>query len=307
MNRKLYILGTASQVPTRTRNHIGCFLRWDKEGILFDPGEGTQRQLIYAGIRASEITKICLTHFHGDHCLGLPGVIQRISLDRVGHPIEIYYPSSGERYLQALLNAAIYHRAVSVSQCPISSPGTVYIDQQMRIESYPLDHGVDTWGYRLKEFDQQTIFPELLPEQVKGHDIGQLKRDGLITVDNRTIYLEEVSALKTGQAFAFILDTRICDQAYRLANETDLMVCEATYLSTEKEQAYKYRHLTAAQAAELAKASKAKQLVLLHFSQRYASAEGFYKEASSIHPDVIVAQDGQVIEMTAHKRPGPLH
>ncbi|HMB30727.1 MAG TPA: ribonuclease Z [Desulfohalobiaceae bacterium] len=305
MNRTLYILGTASQVPTRTRNHIGCFLRWDKEGILFDPGEGTQRQLIYAGIRASEITKICLTHFHGDHCLGLPGVIQRISLDRTEHPVEIFYPSSGEGYLQSLLNAAIYHRAVSIIPQPILSPGIVYSDQQIMIESYPLDHGVDTLGYRLKEFDQQTILPELLPDQVRGYDIGQLKRHGRIMVDQQTIYLDEVSTLKTGQGFAFVLDTRICDNAYKLAKGVDLMVCEATYLTTEQELAYKYRHLTAAQAAEIASAAHAKQLVLLHFSQRYASTEGFYKEASSIHPNVIVAQDGLVVDMPVHKRPVP--
>jgi ribonuclease Z len=81
--RELVVLGTASQAPTRTRNHNGYLLRWDDEGILFDPGEGTQRQLTLAGVAASAITRICITHFHGDHCLGLPGVIQRLSLDRV--------------------------------------------------------------------------------------------------------------------------------------------------------------------------------------------------------------------------------
>ncbi|MEP6923654.1 MAG: MBL fold metallo-hydrolase, partial [Pyrinomonadaceae bacterium] len=81
--RKFVALGTASQVPTRERNHNGYFLRWDEHGFLFDPGEGTQRQMTLAGVSASEITKIFITHFHGDHCLGLPGVMQRLSLDRV--------------------------------------------------------------------------------------------------------------------------------------------------------------------------------------------------------------------------------
>ena len=79
-NRELVVLGTASQAPTRRRNHIGYFLRWDAEGLLFDPGEGTQRQMLFAGVTASQITRICVTHFHGDHCLGLPGVLQRMSL-----------------------------------------------------------------------------------------------------------------------------------------------------------------------------------------------------------------------------------
>jgi ribonuclease Z len=86
--RELVVLGTASQVPTRRRNHNGYLLRWDGEGILFDPGEGTQRQMLYAGVSASGLSRLCLSHFHGDHCLGLPGVIARLSLDRVHRPVE---------------------------------------------------------------------------------------------------------------------------------------------------------------------------------------------------------------------------
>src|ERR1041385_4101660 len=86
--REAVFLGTASQVPTRTRNHNALFLFWDDLGILFDPGEGTQRQMVHAGIAATQITHIAITHFHGDHCLGLAGIIQRLSLDRVERPVE---------------------------------------------------------------------------------------------------------------------------------------------------------------------------------------------------------------------------
>ena len=89
-NRELIVLGTASQAPTRTRNHNGYFLRWDDEGLLFDPGEGTQRQMLFAGVTASQVTRVLVTHFHGDHCLGVPGVLQRMSLDRVAHPVRAY-------------------------------------------------------------------------------------------------------------------------------------------------------------------------------------------------------------------------
>ena len=97
-SRRFIALGTASQVPTRERNHNGYFLRWDAEGFLFDPGEGTQRQMIFADVTASQITKIFITHFHGDHCLGLAGVLQRLSLDRVPQTVQIFYPASGEKY-----------------------------------------------------------------------------------------------------------------------------------------------------------------------------------------------------------------
>ena len=98
-NRELVVLGTASQAPTRRRNHNGYFLRWDGEGLLFDPGEGTQRQMLFAGVTASQVTRVCITHFHGDHCLGLPGVLQRMSLDRVPHVVEICYPAQSREVL----------------------------------------------------------------------------------------------------------------------------------------------------------------------------------------------------------------
>src|SRR5438128_688183 len=93
--RELVVLGTASQVPTRYRNHNGYLLRWDDEGFLFDPGEGTQRQMIFAEVAATAVTRVCITHFHGDHCLGLAGVSQRISLDGAPHLVHAYYPASG--------------------------------------------------------------------------------------------------------------------------------------------------------------------------------------------------------------------
>jgi ribonuclease BN (tRNA processing enzyme) len=92
--RELVVLGSASQAPTRYRNHNGYLLRWDGDDILFDPGEGTQRQLVLADARVGSIERICITHFHGDHCLGLPGVVQRMSLDGVPHPVELCYPAA---------------------------------------------------------------------------------------------------------------------------------------------------------------------------------------------------------------------
>ena len=123
--RKFVALGTASQVPTRYRNHNGYFLKWDDEGILFDPGEGTQRQMLLANVSATEITKICITHFHGDHCLGLAGIVQRLSLDRVPHEVEIYYPASGQKYFERLCEASIFHNQARLKPLPIKQPGVI--------------------------------------------------------------------------------------------------------------------------------------------------------------------------------------
>src|SRR3954470_14026236 len=108
-SRELVVLGTASQAPTRYRNHNGYLLRWDADAILFDPGEGTQRQMPLAHVSPPAITRICISHFHGDHCLGLPGVVQRLSLDRVTHAVPIHYPASGEPWFQRLRHASMFN------------------------------------------------------------------------------------------------------------------------------------------------------------------------------------------------------
>ena len=123
--RELVVLGTASQAPTRHRNHNGYLLRWDGDGILFDPGEGTQRQLLVAGVSPWTFGRICITHLHGDHCLGLPGVVQRLSLDRVTHPVEVLYPSSGQVYIDRLLHASVFDEHVDVRQRPVVGSGVV--------------------------------------------------------------------------------------------------------------------------------------------------------------------------------------
>lgn len=117
--RELVVLGTAGQVPTRHRNHNGYFLRWDREGLLFDPGEGTQRQMLLAGVSAHDLTRLCVTHFHGDHSLGLAGVIQRINLDRVPHPVTAHYPASGQRFYDRLRQSTAYRSTVRIAERPV--------------------------------------------------------------------------------------------------------------------------------------------------------------------------------------------
>lgn len=289
--RELAVLGTASQVPTRERNHNGYLLRWDGEGILFDPGEGTQRQLTLAGLAASSITRICLTHLHGDHCLGLPGVVQRLSADRVQHPVDVHFPASGHEHVQRLLHAAIFHETAVLRLHP-AAPGTVVDGPAFRLVARRLDHPVDTLGWRLEEPAGRRLLPERLDAAgVRGPDVGRLQRAGVVAVAGRVVRLEDVSVPRRGQRFAFVMDTALCDAAFELADGADLLVCEATFLSRDRELARAYRHLTAADAAHVAAASGARRLVLTHFSQRYTDEQEFLDEARAIFDDVVVARD----------------
>jgi ribonuclease Z len=295
-SRELVILGTASQAPTRERNHNGYLLRWDGEGLLFDPGEGTQRQMLLAGVRASEITRICVTHFHGDHCLGLPGVLQRISLDRVAHDVVCHYPAEGQEFFGHLRHAAYFHDVATVTErAVVGDPDVLAVTGAGRLTARPLAHRVPTVGYQLAEPDGRRMRPDRLAALgISGPDIGRLARDGSLEAGGRRVTLGEVSEPRPGQRFAFIMDTRLCDSAFALAEGADLIVCEATFLDADAELAPAYGHLTARQAGQIAAESGVRTLVLSHFSQRYAHQDPsrFADEAGAVFGgEIVVAAD----------------
>lgn len=319
-NRELVVLGTASQSPTRARNHNGYLLRWEDEGLLFDPGEGTQRQMLLAGVRASEISRICITHFHGDHCLGLPGVLQRLSLDRVAHEVACYYPAEGQDYFRRLRHAAIFHELATLREHPVggdttgedgardnpagregSAPDTagdgcvIGGTAAFRLRARRLSHRVPTIGYQLAEPDGHRMVPERLAAAgISGPRVGRLAQQGWLDVHGRRVDLAEVSEPRLGQRFAFIMDTRLCEAAFALAEGADLMVCESTFLAPDAALAPEYGHLTAAEAGQIAAQSGVRTLVLTHFSQRYAhqDPQRFADEAGAVFGgEIVVAAD----------------
>ncbi|MBO8193673.1 ribonuclease Z [Streptomyces oryzae] len=279
--RELVVLGTASQVPTRERNHNGHVLLWDGEGILFDPGEGTQRQMLHTSVAAHDLTRICLTHFHGDHTLGLPGVIQHMSLDGVPHEVTAHFPATGRHYFERLRHATPFHDTVRLREAPITGPGVIAGGAQepqlpFTLEARPLSHRIDTFGYRLTEPDARRMLPGLLAERgISGPDVGRLQREGEL----RGVRLEEVSEPRRGQRFAFVMDTRLCEGVYELADGCDMLVIESTFLQADEELAEISGHLTAFQAGRVAAEAGVRHLVLTHFSQRYPDTALFAAEA----------------------------
>jgi ribonuclease Z len=306
-DRELVILGTASQAPTRSRNHNGYLLRWDGEGLLFDPGEGTQRQMLFAGVTASQITRICITHFHGDHCLGLPGVLQRMSLDRVPHLVDACYPARSQDVFTRLRHAALFRDVLNVRELPVEDGGTVIEAPSFRVEAQPLSHGVPAFGYRLVEPDGRRMLPDKLAARgIAGPDIGRLQRQGSLAVGGQVVTLEQVSEPRRGQRFAFIMDTRLCDAAFTLANGADMLVCESTFADTEAALARDYGHLTAGQAGRIAAESGARLLVLTHFSQRYDSGDSqrlAAEAATAFGSEVVLAHDLDRIPVPSRRPP----
>ncbi|WP_436838641.1 ribonuclease Z [Nocardia nova] len=301
--RELVVLGTASQVPTRRRNHNGYLLRWDGEGLLFDPGEGTQRQMLYAGVSAGGITRICLTHFHGDHCLGLPGVLARLNLDQVTHPVDICFPGSGARNLAHL--RGVVPEFAGLREHPVTDSGPVALPEApFAFEAVRLSHRVETFGYRLTEPDGHRFLPERLAESgVSGPAVGRLQREGSVRLDDgRTVTVDQVSAARPGQRFAFVMDTRMCSGVEELADGADMLVIESTFLEAESRLAHDFGHLTAAQAAQAAAAAGVRTLVLTHFSQRYGDLAGHHEEARRYFDgDLVVAEDLMRVPVPARR------
>jgi ribonuclease Z len=299
--RELVVLGTASQVPTRHRNHNGYLLRWDGEGVLFDPGEGTQRQMLRAGVAAYDINRICVTHFHGDHSLGLAGVIQRINLDRVPHPVTAHYPASGQHFFERLRYATAYRETAELTEAPVTGDGVLARTPAYTLDTRRLSHPVESYGYRLTEPDGRRMLPELLAARgVAGPDIGRLQRAGVLG----GVTLDEVSEARRGQRFAFVMDTRLCDGVYALAEGCDVLVIESTFLDEDTQLATDHGHLTAGQAARVAREAGVGHLVLTHFSQRYGDPEEFERQARAAGFDAELTVAVDLMRVPFPKRSG---
>ncbi|MFK4064586.1 ribonuclease Z [Streptomyces sp. NPDC029674] len=288
--RELVVLGTASQVPTRHRNHNGYVLLWDGQGIMFDPGEGTQRQMLRAGVAAHDLHRICVTHFHGDHSLGLAGVIQRINLDRVPHPVTAHYPASGQRFFDRLRYATAYRETVQLGEEPVAADGPLAVTPSYTLDAIKLSHPVESYGYRLTEPDGRRMLPALLAERgIKGPDVGRLQKEGSLG----GVTLDEVSEVRRGQRFAFVMDTRLCDGVHALAEGCDMLVIESTFLDEDEMLATDHGHLTAGQAARVAVEAGVRHLVLTHFSQRYPDPNVYEQQAraAGYEGELTIARD----------------
>lgn len=293
--RDLTILGCSSQQPTRTRNHGAYLVRWKAQGFLFDPGEGTQRQFIFANIAPPCVTKIFVSHFHGDHCLGLSSMLMRLNLDKVTHPIHCYYPASGRAYFERLRYGTIYHQTIDIIEHPISQEGIVEEGEDFLIEARFLDHGVENLGWRITERDVRKFDKEKLAScGIEGPNVRLLNTQGELSVNGKMITLDDVSCIRKGDVLAVVIDTLPCQAALDLAKGAKLLLCESTYLEAHRDLARQHHHMTAKQAAIIAQSAGAQQLILTHFSARYKEVEEFEKEARLVFSNTFAADDLKV-------------
>ena len=285
-------LGTSCMMPTAARNTAATLLGFKNESILIDCGEGTQRQLRHAGIRPTKLTRILISHWHGDHVLGLPGLIQTLGMSEYTKQLEIYGPRGTKEYLKKMLDTFVFDNKVDIKAKDISKK-RFYDGKEFALEALPLEHGIPCLGFSFVEKDRRKIKPSILKQGTipKGPLLGKLQKGESIVYKGKRIKPEDATTVVKGRKVTYIADTLFCENCITLADHADLLISEAVYDSSLQEKAREYKHLTAQQSAQIAAKAEVKRLVLTHFSQRYKDVEPLVKEAKMIFPKTSAAED----------------
>ncbi|UOQ42630.1 ribonuclease Z [Halobacillus salinarum] len=297
---ELFFLGTGSGVPSKNRNVSSLVLRLlEERGTtwVFDCGEATQHQILHTSVRPRRIEKIFLTHLHGDHLYGLPGLLSSRSFQGGESPVTVYGPKGVKEYVDISLKVSGTRLKYPLYIKEIEE-GLLFEDEQFQVESIALDHGMESYGFLINEKDKLgELQPDKLTEQgiTPGPIYQQIKKQPVTRLDDgRVIYRDDVvGPPKRGRKLAILGDTRYIPSLKQKLEGVDVLVHEATFASKEEQMAYDYFHSTVYQAASLAREADAGTLILNHFSSRYQDQDLsiLEKDAKAIFPNTILAYD----------------
>ena len=295
---QLTFLGTSAMVPTKERNHSAVLISYSTEGILIDCGEGTQRQLKIAGIKPSKVTKILISHWHGDHVLGIPGLIQTLAKNEYDKVLEIYGPKGTNERMKNMFRAFSFEDKIETRIHEITKK-KFFEGKDFFLEALPLEHSITTLGFSFIEKDKRRIRVDVVRKLgiPDGPLLGKLQSGKSITFKGKKITPRETTYIVKGKKVTFIADSVECNNALELAMNSDILVCEATYADDLKEKAEEYKHMTSRQAGLLANQAKAKKLILTHFSQRYKTMEEIEDDAKDVFSNTICAYDFMKIKI----------
>jgi len=300
-------LGTSAARPTVERNVSAMALVREGETLLFECGEGTQRQMMRYGVSFA-LSEIFFTHFHADHFLGVIGLIRTLGLQARAEPMRLYGPKGAKKVLGQAIQLGVERAQFEVEIREVKA-GEVIRDagsgmrDAYEIHVFATEHGGGSVGYALREHERLGRFD---PDKARAAGVpegplwGQLQRGETVRLpDGRTVSAEGiVGAKRPGRLVVFTGDTRPCAAVVDAAQGADLLIHEATFGEEEKERAKETGHSTAREAAQVALAAKARRLVLSHVSARYSiSADELVKEAREVFKETAVAKDGMTIEV----------
>jgi ribonuclease Z len=264
-------LGTGSAIPTARRNHPAVLLKYKNENILMDCGEGTQRQFRKAKLNPCKITRILISHWHGDHVLGLPGLLQTMMLNGYNKTLKIYGPSGTKRKMRLYLDL-FAHKGEKLSLEVHEVKEGIFIDEkEFFVGALPMDHDspANAYSFVVKEqnrIDKKKLAKLKLPNSPL---IGELVRGKVVKIGGKKINGKKLMYVEPARKISFVMDTRMTPNAVKISKDAELLICETTYSSEEKEIAFEHAHLTSTDSAAIAKKAKVKKLALMHLSQRY--------------------------------------
>ncbi|MEI6732025.1 MAG: ribonuclease Z [archaeon] len=298
---KLTFLGTGDAIPTKIRNHTGILVSFNKENILLDCGENMQRQFRIAGISPNDLTRIIITHWHGDHILGLPGLFQTLAMRDYKKTLKIYGPPGTKRGI-ALVQELVKQIRINLEVHEVSGK---FIDEPtFFVEAASMQHGsTPTNAYSIKFKDKFRLDDKKINKFKLPHSpiLKELQRGKDITVNGKKIKASQVGTIETGKKITLVLDTAYNEHAVKLAKDSDILITEATFLADSErgeELAKQYEHLTAQQAATIAKKAKAKKLIITHISQRYeANLNAVRDEAKKVFKNTQLVKDFDIVEL----------
>ncbi|PIO08985.1 ribonuclease [Candidatus Woesearchaeota archaeon CG08_land_8_20_14_0_20_43_7] len=268
------------------------YLEFNGEGILFDCGEGIQRQFKIAGIAPTKIRRICITHWHGDHVLGLPGLLLTLGACGYTGVLHLYGPSGSKEYLGNMMSGFAEKISIDVEVHEIAQ-GMIFENDLYMLSCAPLEHSIECFGFSFIEKDRRRIIVPFIRKLgiPDGPLLGKLQRGIDVVWEGKNITVDEATRVVHGKKVVYIGDTLFCNSAVGLSLDADLLITEATLSDTIEEKAENYKHMTAKQAAMLANHANAKKLIITHFSQRYKTMEVLEEEAQTVFANTQCAYD----------------
>ncbi len=285
-------------VPTKDRNHLSTALEYEGNLFLFDCGENTQKQIKLLKLPIGKIRKIFISHWHGDHVLGLPGLIQTLSNTDNVTKIEIYGPEKSKKFVKHMLECTIFDSKIPIEVFefkPKKNEILKVVDEKTyEISCCKLNHSVPCIGYSFKKKDSLNVDIEKAKEfgLEKNPKLAEIKEGKTIEHNGRTINPKELTYMKKGVKICFVFDTRPCIGIDLLVKNCDYLVMEATFVySKHKDKAEEYDHMSAYETASIAKKNNVGTLLLTHFSQRYKKIDELEAEAKAVFENTVCGHD----------------
>jgi len=298
---ELFFLGTGGSWPTVQRNVTSVALKKDGEVLLFDCGEGTQRQIQKSSLSYMQISRIFISHFHGDHFLGLSGLLQTMQLNDRKDPVHIYGPPGMDELAVKLVTLGYFRPTFPIYSHEIHDEDTLVFEEYY-IDVLQTNHGVPSLAFRFREpkrpgkFDKPKALSLGVPE---GPLFSQLQQGHSVELSNGTRIEPEMvlGPPRPGRTVIYSGDTKPIDSMVSFAMDADVLIHEATFDDSLQERANSYGHSTAKQAAEIASSAHVDKLVLVHISPRYLSTKQLQKEAEEVFSPVVIPKDLDTLEI----------